>query len=149
MRQDTEDRFLYGLDYRGVGECTPTSCSPWCDFFAQYEFDFHYTCIGEMTGLNYLGGRVKDILCTVELLSQNCPEIHLEACGQGGFPALIAAVLSDKIKSIKLIDVPDSWESMIHPVYPEAVRSPRSCMVEGVMKEFDLCDLKKHVILAD
>lgn len=149
MRQDTEERFLYGLDYRGVGECMPTSCSQWKEFFHQYEFDFHYTCIGEMTGLNYLGGRVKDILCTVELLSQNCPEIHLEAKGQGTVPALIAAVLSDKIKSVKLSGGPDSWESMVLPVFPDAENSARAIMIEGVLKEFELEDLKKHVTLAN
>ena len=148
MRQDSEDQFLYGLDYRGVGECTPTTCSPWCDFFSQYEYDFHFTCLGEMTGLNYLGGRVKDILSTVELLSQNCPDIHLEARGQGGIPALIAAVLSDKVNSIKLVDVPESWESMLIPEIPEYSRSPRACMIDDIMKYFDLADLKELVTIA-
>ena len=145
MRQDTAERFLYGLDYRGVGECTPTTCSPWCNFFAQYEYDYHFTCLGEMTGLNYLGGRVKDILAAVELLSLNCPDIHLEARGQGGIPALIAAVLSDKIKSVKLTDVPESWESMILPEIPEPSRSARACMIDGIIKYFDLADLMEHV----
>lgn len=147
MRQDTADRFLYGLDYRGVGECRPTTCSPWCDFFAQYEYDFHFTCLGEMTGLSYLGGRVKDILAAVELLSLNCPDIHLEARGQGGIPALIAAVLSDKIKTVKLVDVPESWESMLLPAIPEPSRSARACMIDGIMEHFDLADIKEHVTI--
>ena len=145
MRQDSADQFLYGLDYRGVGECTPTTCSPWQKFFSQYEYDFHFTCLGEMTGLNYLGGRVKDILGAVELLSQNCPDIHLEARGQGGIPALIAAVLSDKIKSIKLVDIPESWESMLLPLIPDAEKSARACMIDGIMSYFDLADLKELV----
>lgn len=147
MRQDTEDYFLYGLDYRGVGECCPTTCSPKADFFAQYEYDFHYTCFGEMTGLSYLGGRVKDILSAVELLSLNCPEIHLEVRGQGTIPALIAAVLSDKIKSIKLINPIESWESMIEYSIPEKEKSARAVMIDGILKEFDLEDLKKLVII--
>lgn len=142
-------RALYALDYRGVGECTPTSCTPMLDFFAQYEFDFHYTCLGEMTGLNYLGGRVKDILSAVELLSQHCPEIHLTAKGQGGIPALIAAVLSDKIQSIKLIDMPESWESAVLAQIPEKETSARAIMVNGAMKYFDLEDLKKLVVIAE
>ena len=147
MRQDTDEHFLYGLDYRGVGECTPTTCSPWYDFFAQYEYDFHFTCFGEMTGISYLGGRVEDILCAVELLSRNCPEIHLEAFRLGTIPALIAAVLSDKIKSIKLIDAPESWESMVLPLVPDAEKSARACMIDGILKEFDLEDLKKLVTI--
>ncbi|MBE6406863.1 MAG: acetylxylan esterase [Lentisphaerae bacterium] len=147
MRQDSADRFLYGLDYRGVGECRPTTCSPWCDFFAQYEYDFHFTCLGEMTGLSYLGGRVKDILAAVELLSLNCQDIHLEARGQGGIPALIAAILSDKIKTVKLVDVPESWESMILPAIPDPSRSARACMIDGIMEHFDLADIKEHVTI--
>ena len=147
MRQDTDEYSLYGLDYRGVGECTPTTCSPWCDFFAQYEYDFHFTCLGEMTGISYLGGRVKDILSAVELLSLNCPEINLEAWGQGTVPALIAAVLSDKIRSIKLRDPIESWESMILALVPEPQKSARACMIDGILQEFDLEDLKKLVVI--
>lgn len=147
MRRDSDDSFLYGLDYRGVGECTPTSCSPWCSFFDQYEYDFHFASLGEMTGLSYLGGRVKDILSAVELLALNCPDIHLEARGQGTIPALIAAVLSDKIKTINLIDPPESWESMAVTTVPDAEKSARACMIEGILKEFDLEDLKKLVVI--
>lgn len=147
MRQDTPDHDLYGLDYRGVGECTPTTCSPWCDFFNQYEYDFHFASLGEMSGLNYLGGRVKDILAAVELLSQNCPEIHLEAYGQGAVPALIAAVLSDKIQSVKLREPIKSWESMILPLVPKPEHSARACMIDGIFQHFDLDDLKQFVTI--
>lgn len=145
MRSDTAEQALYGLDYRGVGECTPTSCTPMYPFFSEYEFDYHYTCLGEMTGFNYLGGRVKDILSAVELLSLNCPEIHLEARGQGSVPALIAAVLSDKIKSVRLTLPIESWESMVIPEKPESETSARACMINGVLKDFDLQDLKSLV----
>ena len=100
-----------------------------------------------MTGLSYLGGRVKDILSAVELLSLNCPNINLEARGQGAIPALIAAVLSEKIKTVNLVDPPESWESMVIEPVPEAEKSARACMIEGVLKEFDLEDLKKMVVI--
>ena len=100
-----------------------------------------------MTGISYLGGRVKDILSAVELLSLNCPEIHLEAQGQGSVPALIAAVLSDKIKSIKLRDPIASWESMVQPLVPEPEKSARACMIDGILQEFDLNDLKELVVI--
>lgn len=141
-RQDTEDCALYALDCRGVGECTPTNYCPATPVFYEYGTQFHYTVLGEMCGLSYLGGKVKDILSAVELLSTTTKEIRLEARGLGGIPALLAAVLSDKIKSVKFIDVPESWESMVLPEVPAAERSPRSVMIDGILKEFDLPDLR-------
>ena len=144
-----EQADLYALDVRGVGECTPTSCNlpAGADFFAGYGFDFHYAALGCMFGKTILGGRVKDILSAVELLSQHSGNIELEGHGIGGIPALIAAVLSDKIRGIRLKDVPDSWESMIVPTCPEPELSPMSCMIPGIMRDLDLPDLRS--VLAD
>ena len=98
-----------------------------------------------MFGKTYLGGKVKDILCAVELLSGVCGNIELEGRGLGGIPALIAAVLSDKISRIRLKDVPDSWESMIIPACPEPELSPMSCMIPGIMQDLDLPDLRSAI----
>ena len=146
-REPEEGMDVYGLDYRGVGECTPTTCNmpPGADFFAGYGFDFHYAALGLMFGQTVLGGRVKDILSAVELLSQHSAHIELEGHGIGGIPALIAAVLSDKIEGIRLKDVPDSWESMIEPRLPAAEVSPMSYMIPGILRDLDLPDLRKAI----
>jgi len=138
---------LYALDLRGVGECTPTGCDmpPDNGFFACYGFDFHYTALANMFGKSYLGGKVKDILCAVELFSGICGDIELEGHGVGGIPALIAAVLSDRIRRIRLTDVPDSWESMIVPAVPAAEKSPMSCMIPGILEDLDLPDLREAI----
>ena len=138
---------LYALDVRGVGECTPSSCNmpPGSGYFGYYGFDFHYTALSNMFGKTYLGGKVKDILCAVELLAQHAREIELEGRGIGGIPALIAAVLSDRISGIRLSGVPDSWEGMIIPAMPEAEVSPMSHMIPGIMEYFDLPDLRKAI----
>ncbi|MBO4631730.1 MAG: hypothetical protein J5858_07385, partial [Lentisphaeria bacterium] len=138
---------LYALDLRGVGECMPSTCGmpPGANFFAYYGFDFHYTALANMFGKTYLGGKVKDILCAVELLSGVCGNIELEGHGLGGIPALIAAVLSDKIKKIRLTDVPESWEGMIVPTLPEAEKSPMSYMIPGIMEDLDLPDLRAAI----
>ena len=138
---------LYALDLRGIGECTPTTCNlpAGADFFAHYGFDFHYTALGNMFGQSYFGGKVKDILCAVELLSQSSGNIELEAHGIGGIPALVAAVLSDKIKKIRLVDVPDSWESMVVPVMPDPEKSPMSYMIPGILEHFDLPELRSAI----
>ncbi|MBQ9337118.1 MAG: acetylxylan esterase [Lentisphaeria bacterium] len=142
-----EDADLYGLDIRGLGECMPTSCNmpPAARFFNCYGFDFHYAALASMFGESLLGGRVKDILATVELLSQVCPNIELEGHGVGGIAALIAAVLSDKVRSIRLTNVPDSWEAMIVSSLPEAETSPMSFMVPGIMEYLDLPDLRSAI----
>ena len=144
----TEDQMdIYGLDVRGIGECTPTTCNmpAGANFFDSYGFDFHYAALGGMLGQSILGGRVKDILCTVELLSQYSGHIELEGHGIGGIPALIAAVLSDKIQALRLFGTPESWESMIIPAEPDAESSPMSYMISGIMKYFDLPDLRAAI----
>lgn len=138
---------LYALDMRGIGECTPTSCNMPAggNFFATYGFDFHYAALGDMFGQSYLGGKVKDILCAVELLSRHAGHIELEGHGIGGIPALIAAVLSDKVNKIRLADVPDSWEGMVDPVWPAAEKSPMSYMILGILEFLDLPDLREAI----
>ncbi len=138
---------FYALDIRGIGECMPTTCNlpAGANFFANYGFDFHYTALGNMFGQSYFGGKVKDILCAVELLSQSSGNIELEGRGIGGIPALVAAVLSDKVRKIRLVDVPDSWESMIAPVMPEAEKSPMSYMIPGIMEYCDLPELRAAI----
>ena len=141
------DSVLYSLDMRGIGECTPTTCNmpPAAGFFDHYGYDFHYTALANMFGKTYLGGKVKDILCAVEMLSEHCPHIELEGHGQGAIPALIAAVLSDKIKAVRLTDAPESWESMQTPRLPDAEKSAMSVMIPGILEFFDLPDLRKAV----
>ena len=145
-RQDTGTD-LYALDLRGIGECMPTTCDlpAGANFFDCYGFDFHYTALSNMFGQSYFGGKVKDILCAVELLSQSSSNIELEGHGIGGIPALVAAVLSDKIRKIRLIDVPDSWESMVVPTMPEPEKSPMSYMIPGILKYMDLPELRNAV----
>ena len=144
---EEEQTDLYGLDVRGIGECTPATCNmpAGANFFAGYGFDFHYAALGGMFGRSILGGRVKDILCAVELLSRYSGHIELEGHGIGGIPALIAAVLSDKISRIRLKDVPDSWESMIVPALPDPESSPMSCMIPGILRDLDLPDLRNAI----
>ena len=98
-----------------------------------------------MFGEPYLGGKVRDVLGAVELLSAHTSCLELEGRGIGGIPALIAAVLSDKVRSLRLTNVPESWESMIVPTVPEQEASPMSHMVPGIMEYFDLPDLRAAI----
>ena len=137
-----EDAAVYGLDVRGIGECTPSGCDQpqERDFFNEYQFDYHYASLGLMFGKPVLSGKVKDILCAAELLSQTGAQIEVHAKGQGTLPALIAALLSEKITALKLSDAPESWESMVRTPIPEF---PLSAMIPGVLAETDLPELRR------
>ena len=139
-----EDAVLYGLDIRGIGECMPSGCDQPLerDFFHEYQFDYHYASLGLMFSRPYLSGKVKDILCAVELLAKNGCEIELQAKGQGTVPALIAALFTDKISSLKLIDAPESWDAMVRRPIPGY---PLSMMPFGVLALTDLPELRRAV----
>ena len=139
-----DDTTVYGLDIRGIGECTPSGCDQpkIRNFFHEYQCDYHYASLGLMSGKPILGGRVKDILCAVELLAQNQTEIEIQAKGQGTIPALIAALLSDKISALKLTDAPDSWESMLRKPIPGY---SLSVMIPNILAETDLPELREAI----
>ena len=139
-----DDVTVYGLDIRGIGECTPSGCDqpeP-RDFFNEYQFDYHYASLGLMFGKPYLSGKVKDILCAAELLARNGAEIEVQANGQGTIPALIAALLSGKITSLKLMNAPDSWDSMVRTPVPGYALS---VLIPGVLAQTDLPELRKAI----
>ena len=136
-----ENRTVYGLDIRGVGEVRPSGCDQYStdQFFHPYGFDYHYASLGFLTGHSYLGGKVRDILCTLELLAEKgASEIELKAFGQGCVPALLAAFLSSRVTSLILADGPESWDSMLRE---EIVRWPQSCMIFGILRETDLPEI--------
>ena len=138
------DERLFTLDVRGIGELVPTGCDQWNrTFFLQYGYDYHYTSLGYMFHRPYLGGKVRDILCALELLKERgVKNITLLAEGQGTVPALLAAVLSDIPVAVKLQRGPESWESMLRK---EATLWPLSCMLPGILGITDFPELRKMV----
>ena len=138
------DERLFTLDVRGIGELVPTGCDQWNrTFFLQYGYDYHYTSLGYMFHRPDLGGKVRDILCALELLKERgVKNITLLAEGQGTVPALLAAVLSDIPVAVKLQRGPESWESMLRK---EATLWPLSCMLPGILGITDFPELRKMV----
>ena len=138
------DERLFTLDVRGIGELVPTGCDQWNrKFFLQYSYDYHYNSLGYMFHRPYLGGKVRDILCALELLKERgVKNITLLAEGQGTVPALLAAVLSDIPVAVKLQHGPESWESMLRK---EVTLWPLSCMLPGILGITDLPELRKMV----
>jgi len=135
---------VYGLDMRGIGEMTPCGCDQPTirDFFNPYQFDFHYANLAFMLASPMLGKRVHDILCTVELLTRDGALLEIEAFRQGCIPALMAAVLSDKISRIHLIDCLDSYYSLTQT---PASWWPYAVLVPDVLRNLDLPELRKAI----
>ena len=137
-----EGEAVYGLDIRGCGDCTPFwPEQPYESYFAEYRTEYRFGALGMMFSKPYLGGKVKDILCAVELLSRTCEEISVVASGHGTIPALLAALLSDKIKTLKCLGGPDSWETLIRKKY--TLEIPLSLLLFDILSETDLPEIRE------
>ena len=136
---------VYGLDVRGIGEVMPsgTDQPENRDFFSPYQFDYHYASLGQMFAEPILGGKVRDVLAAVELLaSKGARKIHLEGNGLGAIPALVAAVLSDKVATLSLSGCIASFDAEVRN---PASLLPLSCMIPGVLKYTDLPEMKAAI----
>ena len=136
--------FLFALDVRGVGELKPSGCDRYSrKFFGQYLFDYHFASLGVMFNKPILGGKVRDILCALELLkAKGVKKITLKAEGQGTVPALIAAFLSDIPAAVELNNMPESWKSMAEK---QQTFWPLSAMAYGIIGVTDFDVLRKHI----
>ena len=134
---------VFALDVRTIGEMMPsgTDLPEVRDLRAPCQFDYHYAALGTMFGEPIVGGKVKDILCAVELLAAcGAKKIHLEGSGLGAIPALFAAALSDKVATLALKDSIESYGAECRkPVTP----LPLSCIVPGILREMDLPDIRR------
>ncbi len=132
---------VFALDIRGIGEMTPSGCDQYSrDFFGDYLFDYHYNSLGILMGRPYLGGKVRDILCALELLkAHGCADITLMANGMGAVPALLAAAVAQFPGRVVLASAPSSWQSMAEKPY---TKWPASCMLPGVLSYTDLPQIR-------
>ncbi len=63
-----------------------------------------------MLGQSYLGRRVYDVLCTIDLLIHEGAEtVHLYGRGQGALLALFAALFHERVASVTLKNGPRSF----------------------------------------
>ena len=109
LKQEHE---LYALDVRGLGESIPEDKN---QFLQPYGMDYMYHGYGLLMNQSYLGRRVYDVLCTIDLfINEGAKKIHLYGRGQGAIMALFAGVLHDNITSVTLKNAPESYESWVH-----------------------------------
>ena len=120
LREPEPGDALYSLDYRGIGECLPTAVTYILDdalgqdIYYYYGAEYHFTSLYLLKGESLCGKRVEDILAALELIgpASSSGKVILEARGFGCIPALIAALISDRVAEIKLTDCPESWEKI-------------------------------------
>ena len=130
---------LFALDVRGTGDSIPLTCNRGDDYFHPYQADYFYATHSIMINKTYLGGKVKDALAAINLLKANgTKEINLIGRGLGAIVAAFAAVLSEKVDTVTLINAPVSYQQMVEDVM---THWPLSHMPPGILKVCDLPDI--------
>jgi dienelactone hydrolase len=132
-----EELPLYALDVRGLGESLPEEQRP--GFFQPYGMDYMLHAYGKMLGQSYLGRRVYDVLCAIDLLVHAGTErIQLYGRGQGAILAAFAALFHDNVVSVTLKNGPRSffeWTQTPYVTWPSV-----NCLF-GVLQVCDLPDV--------
>ncbi len=138
------DRKLFGIDYRGIGESMPDGCDQvGRDFFAYYQFDYHYDSLSLLLGESYLGGRVRDVIAAIKLLhAYGNPDITLTASGIGRIPALLAAFLCDEPVKLKLRTRIRTYKDSVLSEFDDL---PQSMGIRGILKITDLDEIQDLV----
>lgn len=123
---------IFACDVRGTGDSKPR------------KDDYFYATFSNMLDISPLAGqRAHDILQTINLLgSCGHEEIHLVAKGWGTIPATFAAVLSEKVTQVTLINALTSYSDIAEN---EEYDWPLSSFMPGVLKTFDLPDCYRYL----
>lgn len=128
---------FFTCDVRGIGESQPDTCAPG-SFHSAYGNDYFYAIHSLMLDRPYLGQKTFDVLRVLEWLkSLGHHDVHLVGNGWGTLPATFAAVLSDTVKQVTLKNAVPSYADVAES---EQYELPLSCLLPGVLAEFDLPD---------
>ena len=127
----------YALDVRGLGESMPEEQHP--GFVQPYGMDYMFHAYWGMLGQSYLGRRVHDVLCVIDLLAhEGAASVHLHGRGQGAILAALAALLHPSVTSTTLLNGPRSFLEWTQTPY---VAWPAANAIYGLLGECDLPDV--------
>ena len=137
-------RSLFALDPRGMGESEPSTTERLRRLYWDYGADYHYASLGLLLGKPFVGRRVFDILCAINLISAHGAEkITLKAFGHSRYPAIFAAFLSDKKVKLELVGgMPVTYEQAFSD--PSAP-IPQSGVPLGILKIADIDEIVAHL----
>lgn len=128
---------FYTCDVRGIGESRPDTCGT-NSFLSPYGCDYFYAIHSLMLGRPYVGQKTFDVLRVINWLSSHGHQgIHLVAKGWGTLPATFAALLSDRVTQVTLVNAMTSYGDIAKA---EHYKWPLSTFVPGVLESFDLPD---------
>lgn len=128
---------FYTCDVRGIGESRPDTCGT-NSFLSPYGCDYFYAIHSLMLGRPYVGQKTFDVLRVINWLSSHGHQgIHLVANGWGTLPATFAALLSDRVTQVTLVNAMTSYGDIAKA---EHYKWPLSTFVPGVLESFDLPD---------
>ena len=137
-------RSLFALDPRGMGESEPSTVERLRRLYWDYGADYHFASLGLLLGKPYIGRRVYDILCAINLLVRHGAEkITLKAFGRSRYPAVYAALLSNKNVSVELVGgLPVTYEQAIRDI---TAPIPQSCVPSGILKIADIDEIYRFL----
>ena len=133
-------RSLFALDPRGMGESEPSTVDRFRRMYWDYGADYHFASLGLFLNKPFVGRRVYDILCAINLLHAHGAEnITLKAFGRSRYTALFAALLSDKNVRIELdgglpVTYEQAFDDLTSPI-------PQSCVPYGILKIADIDEI--------
>lgn len=133
-------RSLFALDPRGMGESEPSTVDRVRRLYWDYGADYHYSSLGLMLDKPFIGRRVYDILCAVNLLyAHGAEKVTLKAFGNSRYPALYAALLAGKNVGIELVNgLPVTYEKAFSDL---TCPIPQSCVPYGILKIADIDEI--------
>ena len=137
-------RSLFAFDPRGMGESEPTTAERLRRLYWDCGSDYHYASLGLLLDQPYIGRRVYDILCAIELLSAHGAEkITLKAFGHSRYLAVYAALLSDKKITLELVGgLPVTYENAFSDMNAPI---PQSMVPYGILKIADIDELYRLI----
>lgn len=136
------DATFYACDVRGTGESQPDTCGE--DMFRNpYGSDYFYAIHSFMLDAPYLGMKTYDALAVTEWLNSfGHMSLHMVGRGRGALVAAFAALLSPHVSRVTLKHALNSYASVAEA---EAYDLPLSCIVPGILAEFDLPDVYREL----
>jgi hypothetical protein len=91
----------------------------------------------------YVGQKTFDVLRVLDWLKfYGHTEIHLAAKGRGAIPATFAALLADNVVQVTLKNALTSYTEIAEA---EHYQCPLSCLLPGVLAQFDLPDCYREL----
>ncbi|MCE9528369.1 MAG: hypothetical protein K8R36_20180 [Planctomycetales bacterium] len=129
------DQPFYACDLRGIGESRPDTCGS-DQFLTPYGSDYFYAIHALMLDKPYVGQKTNDLLRVLDFLrAAGHREVHLLAKGWGAIPAAFAALLSEHVTEVTLLEGLPSYQEI---ATSEEYSWPLSSLLPNVLRWFDM-----------